>query len=58
MSPPEQDAPSRTDAAPERTSETERRVTATAPGPLALPVRDVRTGLNLTIERTASWPLR
>jgi HK97 family phage prohead protease len=56
--PPEQDAPSRTDAAPVRTSETERRVTATAPGPLALPVRDVRTGLNLTIERTASWPLR
>jgi HK97 family phage prohead protease len=54
----QEDAPSSTDAAPERTSETERRVTATANGPLALPTRTERTGLTLTTERTATWPLR
>jgi HK97 family phage prohead protease len=54
----QEDAPSSTDAAPERTSDTERRVTATANGPLALPTRTGRTGLTLTTERTATWPLR
>jgi HK97 family phage prohead protease len=52
------DAPSRTDAAPTRTSEPERRVTATGNGPLALPTRTERAGLTLTTERTATWPLR
>jgi HK97 family phage prohead protease len=52
------DAPSRTDAAPVRTSEPERRVTANGNGPLALPTRTERAGLTLTTERTATWPLR
>jgi hypothetical protein len=52
------DAPSSTDAAPVRTSETERRVTVSSQGPLALPTRTERTGLSLHTERTASWPLR
>jgi phage head maturation protease len=56
--PPEQDAPSRTDAARTGTSEPERRVTANGNGPLALPTRTERAGLTLTTERTASWPLR
>jgi hypothetical protein len=54
----QEDAPSSTDAAQTGTSETERRVTATANGPLALPTRTERAGLTLTTERTASWPLR
>ncbi len=53
------DAPSTSDAAQSRTSGPERRVTASGHGPLALPVRTERTGLNLnTPERGASWPLR
>jgi hypothetical protein len=53
----QQDAPSSTDAAPERTSETERRVTASSRGPLALPTRDPQAGLTLTERKAAAWPL-
>ncbi len=52
-----QDAPSDTDAAPLRTSDQERRVTASG-GPLALPTRAVRVGLTLTPQKEASWPPR
>jgi HK97 family phage prohead protease len=52
------DAPSSADAAQTGTSGTERRVTASTEGPLALPTRTERVGLTLTTERTASWPLR
>lgn len=53
------DAPSTTDAASKGTSGSERRVTASSHGPLALPTRTERAGLNLTTtERKAAWPLR
>lgn len=54
----EQDAPSETDAAPERTSDTERRVNANGRGPLALPTRTPRTGIHLKRERKPQWPFR
>jgi hypothetical protein len=51
------DAPSTTDAA-SRTSGPERRVTPSGRGPLALPARTERAGLNLTNRKEATWPLR
>jgi HK97 family phage prohead protease len=51
------DAPSTTDAATS-TSGPERRVTPSGRGPLALPVRTERAGLNLTNRKEATWPLR
>jgi HK97 family phage prohead protease len=51
------DAPSTTDAA-ESTSGPERRVTASRRGPLALPTRTERDGLNLNTTKEAAWPFR